>query len=157
MTNKNYNYQSNATNDELNNPESKGRANPMDLEVSKRLKMRRIYLGISQQELGKAADVSIQQVQKYEKGENRISSGKLFSFAKFLKVPVGYFFEHDEEHKEFSLNNAFAEEADEYNGSKSKSDSSITEKEVLLMIRAFGGVKNPQLRKKIVELLRLVS
>ena len=56
--------------------ESKGRADDIDRLVSKRLKTRRIMLGLSQQDLGAAVDVSIQQVQKYEKASNRISSGK---------------------------------------------------------------------------------
>ena len=67
---------------------AKGRADNVDRQVSCRLKMRRIMLGLSQHDLSKAVDVSIQQIQKYEKATNRISSGKLFAFAKFLKVPV---------------------------------------------------------------------
>jgi transcriptional regulator with XRE-family HTH domain len=73
--------------------ESKGKADNIDKLVSRRLKMRRVMLGMSQQDIGKAVDVSIQQMQKYEKATNRISSGKLFTIAKFLKVPITYFFE----------------------------------------------------------------
>ena len=70
--------------------ESKGKADNIDKLVSRRLKMRRVMLGMSQQDIGKAVDVSIQQVQKYEKATNRISSGKLFIIAKFLKVPITF-------------------------------------------------------------------
>ena len=77
--------------------ESKGKADNIDKLVSRRLKMRRVMLGMSQQDIGKAVDVSIQQVQKYEKATNRISSGKLFTIAKFLKVPITYFYEHSDE------------------------------------------------------------
>ena len=76
--------------------EKKGRADNIDKLVSRRLKMRRMILGLSQNDLGKAVDVSIQQVQKYEKATNRISSGKLFAFAKFLKVPINYFYDQNE-------------------------------------------------------------
>ena len=63
---------------------TKGRADPIDRLVNRRLKIRRMMLGSSQQELSEAADVSIQQVQKYEKATNRIASGKLYSFQNFL-------------------------------------------------------------------------
>ena len=135
--------------------ETKGRADHIDHLVSKRLKMRRMILGLSQQELGEAVDVSIQQIQKYEKATNRIASGKLYSFAKFLKVPVSYFFNQVEEASS-SLGNAFAEEAEEYNSNKSKT-TNVTEKEVISLIRAFGDVQNPQVRKKIVDLIRSIT
>lgn len=141
--------------------ESKGRADHIDHLVSKRLKMRRMILGLSQQELGEAVAVSIQQVQKYEKATNRISSGKLYSFAKFLKVPVSYFFNHIED-ANLGLGNVFAEEAEEYNGSKHKSLKSskslnatdVSEREIISLIKTFSEVKNAVLRKKIVELIK---
>ena len=75
----------------------KGKADILGKIVSRRLKMRRIILGLSQNDLGKAVDVSIQQVQKYEKAINRISSGKLFTLAKFLKVPISYFYDQSQD------------------------------------------------------------
>ena len=66
-------------------PETRGRADNIDKLVSRRIKMRRMMLGLSQHDLGKAVDVSIQQIQKYEKATNRISSGKLYTLARFLK------------------------------------------------------------------------
>jgi transcriptional regulator with XRE-family HTH domain len=127
--------------------------------------MRRMILGLSQQELGEAVAVSIQQVQKYEKATNRISSGKLYSFAKFLKVPVSYFFNHIEDAAGPGLNNMFAEEAEEYKGSKAKSlktsrstdVSEVSEREIISLIKAFSDVKNSVLRKKIVELIKTLE
>ena len=69
------------------------RVSDIDKYVGQKLKECRITQGLSQQTLGKIANVSIQQIQKYEKGTNRISSGKLFLFAQFLQVPLTYFFE----------------------------------------------------------------
>ena len=146
------------------NVEPKGRADHIDHLVSKRLKMRRMILGLSQQELGEAVAVSIQQVQKYEKATNRISSGKLYSFAKFLKVPVSYFFNHIED-ASVGANNVFAEEAEEYNGSKHKSLKTVrnpdladvSEREIISLIKAFSEVKNAALRKKIIELIRTID
>ena len=61
--------------------------------VGARLRQRRILLGMSQTTLGNAAGITFQQVQKYEGGGNRISSSRLFEFAKILNVPVSHFFE----------------------------------------------------------------
>ncbi|PCJ29860.1 MAG: transcriptional regulator, partial [Rickettsiales bacterium] len=93
--------------------ETKGRADNVDRLVSHRLKMRRMMLGLSQNDLGKAVDVSIQQVQKYEKATNRISSGKLFAFSKFLKVPVAYFYDQSDDSGNI-IGSVLAEEASSY-------------------------------------------
>jgi transcriptional regulator with XRE-family HTH domain len=66
---------------------------PVDVHVGARLRQRRILLGKSQAALGNAAAIAYQQVQKYESGRDRISSSRLFEFAKILNVPVPYFFE----------------------------------------------------------------
>jgi len=133
--------------------EKKGRANSIDKLVSKRLKMRRMMLGLSQNDLGKAVDVSIQQVQKYEKAINRISSGKLFTFAKFLKVPINYFYDKAD-HTSGIISSVFTDDTSicETNNQDAKS-----EKEVLTLIKAFGDIKNPQSRKKIIELVKTMT
>lgn len=137
-----------------NQEASKGRADHIDHLVSTRLKNRRVLLGLSQQQLGEAVDVSIQQIQKYEKATNRISSGKLYSFSKFLKVPVSYFFDPIDNTK---LSDVFAEDAEEYDGQEHIKAGHVNEKEVINLIRAFNEVKNPQVRKKILELVRAMS
>ncbi len=136
--------------------ETKGRADHIDQLVSKRLKSRRVLLGLSQHELGEAVDVSIQQIQKYEKATNRISSGKLFSFARFLKVPVSYFFEVANPAVN-QLNDVFAEDAEEYENNITSKGAHASEKEVINLIRAFNEVKNSQVRKKFLELLKSMS
>ena len=73
----------------------KSRATKIDILVSKNLRARRLELGISQAALANFAGVSTQQIQKYEKNTNRISSGSLFDFAQYLKVPITYFFEQN--------------------------------------------------------------
>jgi transcriptional regulator with XRE-family HTH domain len=66
---------------------------PVDRYVGRRVCEKRIALGYNQTELGRALGLTFQQIQKYEKGSNRISSSKLFEIANFFKVEVGYFFE----------------------------------------------------------------
>lgn len=71
----------------------KGRATAIDQHVGSQLKKRRIEVGLSQEALGEKADVTFQQIQKYENGSNRVSSGKLFEFAEILDCPIDYFFD----------------------------------------------------------------
>lgn len=133
--------------------EKKGRADNIDKLVSRRLKMRRMILGLSQNDLGKAVDVSIQQVQKYEKATNRISSGKLFAFAKFLKVPINYFYDQNEGSSS-TIGNALAEDQEAFGESETEL---VSEKEIMSLIKAFGEISNPQSRKKIIELVKTMT
>ncbi len=130
--------------------ETKGRADNVDRLVSRRLKMRRMMLGLSQQDLGRAVDVSIQQVQKYEKATNRISSGKLFAFSKFLKVPVTYFYDQSEDSSNV-IGGVFAESNATYDA---HDKDFVTEKEIVSLIKAFSEITSPQSRKKIIELVK---
>jgi transcriptional regulator with XRE-family HTH domain len=121
-----------------------------DRLVSKRLKVRRMMLGLSQQDLGNAVDVSIQQIQKYEKASNRISSGKLFTLSKFLKVPISYFFEQGDDTSN-TIGNIFAEDTENYIAGDKEP---VSEKELIVLIKAFSEIKSTQSRKKITELVK---
>lgn len=136
------------------NPNTK--VDSIDLYVSKRLKMRRVILGLSQKKLAEAVDVSIQQIQKYEKSTNRISSGKLYSLANLLKVPIGYFFENASSYTDcknkVNTISVFAEDQENF-----LSDDTVTEKEVLNLIKAFNEVKNLHVRKKIIDLVKSIK
>jgi len=68
-------------------------AHPVDSHVGARIRERRTLLAMNQLKLGDAVNLSFQQIQKYEQGSNRVSSSRLFEFAKVLRVPVSYFFE----------------------------------------------------------------
>lgn len=133
--------------------ETKGRADHIDHLVSRRLKMRRMMLGLSQNDLGSAVDVSIQQVQKYEKATNRISSGKLHAFAKVLKVPIDYFFDQRDDSSN-TIGNMFAEESESY---VADDNEAVTEREIISLIKAFSDVRSVQSRKKIVELVKTMA
>ena len=67
--------------------------NPVDIHVGGRVRLRRRMLGLSQERLAGALGLTFQQVQKYERGSNRISASKLYEIARFLSAPVAYFFE----------------------------------------------------------------
>lgn len=74
-------------------PEKESRASPVDGHVGLRIRLRRTLMGMSQERLGEALGLTFQQVQKYEKGVNRIGAGRLFEVSRILNVPVDFFYE----------------------------------------------------------------
>jgi len=70
-----------------------GSANPVDVHVGARMRLRRVLLGMSQEKMGEAIGLTFQQIQKYERGANRIGASRLFDLAQVLDVPVSYFFD----------------------------------------------------------------
>ena len=116
------------------------RVSDIDKYVGQKLKECRITQGLSQQTLGKIANVSIQQIQKYEKGTNRISSGKLFLFAQFLQVPLTYFFEQ--------INFANINDLDH--------DVSL-DRDAIAIIKAFTSINNPDAKSKILNLIKTIA
>ena len=71
----------------------KKQANPIDVQVGNRVRIRRMLIGMSQERLGDLLGLTFQQVQKYEKGVNRIGAGRLFEVSRILNVPVNFFYE----------------------------------------------------------------
>src|ERR1700740_2478623 len=69
------------------------RANPIDVHVGSRVRLRRMLMGMSQEKLGEHLGLTFQQIQKYEKGINRIGASRLFDLSKVLAVPVQFFYE----------------------------------------------------------------
>ena len=70
-----------------------GVPNPVDIHVGDRVRRRRVLLGLSQEKLGDAVGLTFQQIQKYERGANRISASRLFQFCHILDVPISFFFD----------------------------------------------------------------
>src|SRR5271154_1436518 len=71
----------------------KKQANPIDIQVGNRVRIRRMLIGMSQERLGDLLGLTFQQVQKYEKGVNRIGAGRLFEVSRILGVPIDFFYE----------------------------------------------------------------
>ncbi|PWR20612.1 helix-turn-helix domain-containing protein [Zavarzinia compransoris] len=118
------------------------KANPVDVHVGARVKLRRQLLGFSQTELGNALDLTFQQVQKYEKGTNRISASKLHKMAEVLDVPISFFFDGVE-------------------GAKPDSDSGdldmMSRSETISLVRAYYAIEDDAVRRKVIELLRTLG
>jgi transcriptional regulator with XRE-family HTH domain len=117
--------------------------NPVDRHVGARVRLRRIALGLSQEKLGEALGVTFQQVQKYEKGLNRIGAGRLQLASKVLGAPVSYFFEG----APASAGDGFAEASTPaYDFAPPGSDEAA-------LLSAFAKVTDVKLRRRIVELV----
>ncbi len=125
------------------------KANPVDIHVGGRVRVRRKFLGLSQTDLAVALGLTFQQVQKYERGTNRISASKLFEIARTLKVPVAYFFEG------YSQNDAgdgFSESQAEQNV-----NGFLMTSEGIEIAEAFPRIKSARFRRKVMELVRTLA
>jgi transcriptional regulator with XRE-family HTH domain len=121
--------------------------NPMDRHVGRRLRMRRMLIGMSQEKLGEALGITFQQIQKYEKGTNRISASRLDRAARVLGVAVGYFYEG----AQASDDTGFAEAP----GASYTPDALTAEG--LHLLKAFAGIKDARVRRRIVDLVRALG
>ena len=120
--------------------------NPVDKHVGSRLRMRRLLVGLSQEKLGEALGITFQQVQKYEKGTNRISASRLQHAAKVLGVPVDYFYEGGPQVDAEQAGFAEAEPP------AYVSDFLMTNEGVQL-VRAFLCIKDAAVRRRLVSLI----
>ncbi len=122
--------------------------NPIDLHVGARVRMRRKFLGVSQERLAHALGLTFQQVQKYERGTNRISASKLFEIARFLQAPVSYFFQ------------GLPSEVEDQSFSESESEQSLhgflMTPEGIELATLFPRLTSKQ-RRRILELVRTLT
>jgi transcriptional regulator with XRE-family HTH domain len=129
--------------------ESKKKANPVDIHVGSRVRLRRTMLGLSQEKLGEALGITFQQIQKYEKGSNRIGASRLQRISEVLKVPVAFFFED-------APGTPGPGGFEEASGPDYVVDF-LSTPEGLQLNRAFVRVRDPKVRKRIIDLVRALG
>jgi transcriptional regulator with XRE-family HTH domain len=126
--------------------------NPVDAHVGSRVRLRRMLLGMSQERLGESMGLTFQQVQKYEKGVNRIGASRLFQISRILDVPVQFFFEEAPHIGDGTSARGMAE---------ADSEAFILEflnsREGLELNRAFVKIPDAKVRKSVVDLVRALS
>jgi transcriptional regulator with XRE-family HTH domain len=105
---------------------------PVDIRVGQRIRNQRVLAGMSQTDLAQALGVTFQQVQKYEKGVNRVSASRMQMMAAAFRVPVAHFFD---------------------NGEMSQPDPMNLTSEGMTLTRAFSRLRNPRLKRAIIELI----
>lgn len=129
--------------------------NPIDKHVGSRVRMRRVLLGMSQEKLGEALNLTFQQVQKYEKGTNRIGASRLQQISKTLNVPPAYFFDGAPSFDDTDTGNPTHSAAAEAGSAYVVDFLSTTEG--LHLNRAFARIQDPKVRKRIVELVSAIA
>jgi len=127
--------------------------NPVDIYVGSRLRMRRSLLGISQNKMGSLIGVTFQQIQKYEKGVNRIGSSRLYQISKILLIPVSYFFDGYDETEE-GANSGMVKVSER---EESFRYEDLDNKEIAQLIKNFIRISNPLVRKSVISLAKSLA
>ncbi len=131
-----------------------GIPSPVDVHVGRRVRMRRTLLGMSQTTLGQAIGLTFQQVQKYERGTNRVSSSRLYDVARVLDVPVEFFFEDmpaEVVGSSPSQRRGKAKERARYEFDP------MAKRETLELVRAYYKISDPQVRKLLFAMVKTLG
>ena len=137
--------------------ERESRSSPIDAHVGARIRLRRTLMGMSQERLGEALGLTFQQVQKYERGVNRVGASRLFDLSRVLDVPISFFFDDMPEplaglHGGYSgsrNSGGFAEGQDGFG-----TDEMLNRRETLELVRAYYRINEPAVRKRVFDLIK---
>ena len=136
---------------------SQGFPNPIDVHVGRRIRQRRTLLGMSQEKLAEAIGLTFQQVQKYERGGNRVGSSRLFDLTRVLDVPISYFFEEMEAGVAAkSPSQLMGVPASKMQKVAAEPDP-LTKRETLELVRAYHKIAEPRVRKRMFELTKAIA
>jgi len=127
----------------------KKQANPIDGQVGNRVRLRRMLIGMSQERLGELLGLTFQQVQKYEKGVNRIGAGRLYEVSRILGVPIDYFYE--------GVMANGANGVSEHDAASPPVMEFVSSGEGLQLSLAFMKIKDPKLRKRVLDLVKQMA
>lgn len=134
--------------------------NPIDVHVGKRLRLRRTLMGMSQERLGELLGLTFQQVQKYERGVNRIGSSRLFELGRILDVPVSFFFDDLPEGISAPVGigpvPGLAEEQAGFDHEE-PAPLPLDKRETLELVRAYYRISDPAVRKRLFELTKALG
>ena len=135
--------------------EKESRPSPIDVHVGSRIRLRRTLLGMSQERLGEALGLTFQQVQKYERGVNRVGASRLFDLSRVLDVPISFFFDDMPESLASTYGSnpsrratGFSEMQDGF------TDDALNRRETLELVRAYYRITDPAVRKRVFDLIK---
>ena len=145
-------------------PERESRASPVDAHVGTRIKLRRTLMGMSQERLGESLGLTFQQVQKYERGVNRVGASRLFDLSRVLDVPISFFFDDmpaplagmpppgatGGSRRVYG----FADAQDSFGG---VGDEQLNRRETLELVRAYYKITDPSVRKRVSDLIKSMA
>jgi len=124
---------------------------PIDVHVGSRLRERRKFLNMSQGKIGNNLGLTFQQIQKYEKGANRIGSSRIFKLSKMLNVPVKYFFEDMPENVEQHARNYSLDNPETFDQDR------LVRRETLELVLNYYLIKDPKVRKGLFTLIKSIA
>ena len=138
--------------------EKESRPSPVDVHVGGRIRLRRTLMGMSQERLGDALGLTFQQVQKYERGVNRVGASRLFDLSRVLDVPISFFYDNMPEPlgvsggsgmKPTRAVSGFAEQQASFGH-----DDTQNTRETLELVRAYYRISDPSVRKRVFDLMK---
>lgn len=129
----------------------------VDIHVGSRLRQRRTLLGISQEKLGDAVGLTFQQIQKYERGANRIGASRLYEFSLFLDVPISHFFEEMPSDTAKSRGRRPPAKGLGETAQVELESDPLVRRETLELVRAYYKVGDPKVRKRVFELVKSLA
>jgi len=124
---------------------------PMDTHVGSRVRLRRNMMGLSQEKLGEALGLTFQQVQKYERGANRVSASRLWELSRILDVPVRFFFDIDDPVRAAPLG-GFAESSQQ-----AFDDDPLNRRDTRELIGAYYRIENAVVRRRLFDLAKALA
>ena len=131
--------------------------NAIDMHVGKRVRLRRTLLGMSQEQLGAELNITFQQVQKYERGANRISASRLWDISQILDVPISYFFD-DMSENTMRSSPRWVSRGDVMDAMTSQPlKDPMAGRETLELVRAYYTIEKPAVRKRIAEMVKSIA
>ena len=133
-----------------------GSANPVDIHVGARVKLRRTLLGMSQETLGDSLGLTFQQVQKYERGANRIGASRLFDLSRVLEVRIGYFFEDMSDTVQAATPSEVAK-GNFKSAIGSPEIDPMTKRETLELVRAYYRITDPNVREQVMAMAKALG
>lgn len=135
-------------------PASSQTPDPIDVCIGSRLRLRRLALGFSQETLARALGITFQQIQKYERGTNRIFASRLFHLARVLRVPIGYFFQGLPSEQGAASGDAGGAAA---GAVEDRPGDLVGRNDTLKLIQAFNRISDPGIRRQICALVKCVG
>ncbi|GGA89606.1 putative HTH-type transcriptional regulator R00410 [Brucella endophytica] len=131
--------------------ENKKKPNPIDVHVGSRIRLRRNMLGLSQEKLGESLGITFQQIQKYEKGTNRVGASRLQAISSILNVPVAFFFEDAPGSNPNPGAGGFEDKEATYVVDFLNSNEGVQ------LTRSFTKISDPKIRRKIIDLVKSLA
>ena len=131
--------------------------NAVDMHVGKRVRLRRTLLGLSQEQLGTELNITFQQVQKYERGANRISASRLWDIGQILDVPINYFFDDMTENTMRSSPRRVSRGSEMLDLSDEQIKDTMARRETLELVRTYYLIEKPLVRKRISEMVKSIA